>query len=169
MCITTLWKQWGSHLHIAHTLAIPIRVLDTFQMQWIRWVSGFTVNTECSADLLQTEEQMCEVSEIASLFADLWLNSSGWYNSLIKPFSEFLQTITSENWCLWKIVENLTIPVLLQSREWNPSSSCSQTALSQLSSLSMDRKREKTVWADKMFFNYQTLHSSPLLCSSSWL
>lgn len=40
-------------------------------MQWIRWVRGVTVNTECSADLLQTEEQMCEVSEIARLFADL--------------------------------------------------------------------------------------------------
>lgn len=58
-------------MHIAHTLAIPIRVVDTFQMQWIRWVGGVTVNTECSADLLQTEEQICEVSEIASLFADL--------------------------------------------------------------------------------------------------
>ncbi len=70
MCITSLWKQYGSNLHIAHTLAIPVRV-DTFQMPWIRWVRGVTVNTECSADLLQTEEQMCEVSEIAILFADL--------------------------------------------------------------------------------------------------
>lgn len=37
MCITTLWMQWGPHLHIAHSLAITIRVmLDSFQLQWIR-------------------------------------------------------------------------------------------------------------------------------------
>lgn len=59
MCITTLWMQWGSHLHIAHILAITIRVvLDSFQIQWIRWVSDVIcmVNTEYNADLLQTEE-----------------------------------------------------------------------------------------------------------------
>jgi len=41
-------------------------------MQWIRWVSDVMVNTEYSADLLQTEEKTCGVSDSARLALNLF-------------------------------------------------------------------------------------------------